>query len=650
VPVGDGPHPFTPVTSGFVAFRGAGTVRVAAAALTEQRRRVAEVVRGQASVWLSQKPQDYVPPQTESLVMMLDTSGAGTSVPRGVQRGGMPRAAVSVASRLDYASASGETTVWTAADDSTEFGRQNATDVLSFTATGAGLIGAWGPFPDGAWTLVAYIRAEQPVHDYGHFIGAGPMTLVDCPAASIRVHVPAGGAVPAAALAESGGPITGATADAPWDVVFVNQWRQLAVRNDAAAGVRTVLVDGWPAFTAPATQEPVPAGSALVVGAGCPVALAELLVWNTAAISDADLRSTLTAQRAKWGVHAVAAGTVPVVGNPAVASATLDPARTATGSVTEALGAGGLPYACWLDAASADNVRAAGLVPVPANGYVRRWTSRLAGGSAAVFPERAAAWMWRRDETVNRLPVVAVGADGVLQPSPLADLAGTTTACLAVAVWRVRHAAGGHPFSVDGAARFGPGADGWIERFGMAYPYPVGLAASEFPADGALVLGAWEREPGDGGAVYRLGGLRAAHGGLSYRVPASAVGPWTGTETVALGAGPRLCELLVWTGSAVPDDASRDAVKAYLDAKWAVSAFPAVAGPTRTLAPAWCSVRIVRRIDTADGDATIAAAGVTAYAGATALTPIWGSPGPQWAALADGNSVSISVDRVPCEW
>ena len=171
-------------------------------------------------------------------------------------------------------------------------------------------------------------------------MGAGPLKLVGSPAVgigpwrigpgAIEIWLPTGGNIPAAALYANGGPLDTVTAGMPWDMAFVNQWRQLTVRtsgwrapptpprrptagNNAATGQRTVLVDGWPAVLLAATSTAVPANTPVVVGAGCPMQLSEMLVWN-GLVSDADLRSgppmwygarhrsTASAQRIKWGV------------------------------------------------------------------------------------------------------------------------------------------------------------------------------------------------------------------------------------------------------------------------------------------------------------------------------------------------------------
>ena len=127
------------------------------------------------------------------------------------------------------------------------------------------------------------------------------MTLLNSPAVGVSVLLPSGGAVPPAALLANGGPLDGVADGVPWDVPFLGQWRQLCVRNDAAQAQRSILVDGFLVQTVPTTALPIPANTAVLLGAGCSVSIPEFIVWDTA-VPDAELRLTTVAQRTKWEV------------------------------------------------------------------------------------------------------------------------------------------------------------------------------------------------------------------------------------------------------------------------------------------------------------------------------------------------------------
>ena len=159
-----------------------------------------------------------------------------------------------------------------------------------------------------------YLKADQPVNDYGTaYLGIGrPMTLLSSPAVNhasvfgdwcagnITVLLPSGGSVPAAALynyqnPDSGGPLDGVLQGAPWDVPFVDHWRQLCIQNDAATGVRSTYVDGYLMGTSSASTNFVPAATAVTIGAACPIVLSELLVWDGATMTPANMAQTCRA-------------------------------------------------------------------------------------------------------------------------------------------------------------------------------------------------------------------------------------------------------------------------------------------------------------------------------------------------------------------
>ena len=139
-----------------------------------------------------------------------------------------------------------------------------------------------------------FLKADLPIQDYGTaYVGLGrPMTLVSSPGATITLQLPSGGSIPTSAVYNSGGPLDGVPAGAPWDIPFVDHWRQLCVQNNATTGVRSTYVDGVLIGTSGASLNSVTAGTVVTVGAACPMALCELLVWDGATMTPADMVQT----------------------------------------------------------------------------------------------------------------------------------------------------------------------------------------------------------------------------------------------------------------------------------------------------------------------------------------------------------------------
>lgn len=143
--------------------------------------------------------------------------------------------------------------------------RRAARNVVALGDASTGVTGTWGPL-GATWTIVVFLRLVRLVDDYGLlFIGNGGTPFTVLQSTTCTITLPSGGNVPAirvfssflaiveqkqqplptSALLANGGPLDGVEAGVPWDVPFLDHYRQLCVRNDAAGtGLRTVLVDG----------------------------------------------------------------------------------------------------------------------------------------------------------------------------------------------------------------------------------------------------------------------------------------------------------------------------------------------------------------------------------------------------------------------
>ena len=238
--------------------------------------------------------------------------------------------------------------------------------------------------------------------------------------------------------------------------------------NDAATGLRTIFVDGFPVGSQAATTSSTPAYSAITVGDGMPGTLAEFLVWDGVVLDTVDLGRLTQAQRTKWEVIST---TTAVASN--VPSAAFGSARSLPSELP--------PPRCWLDAADATSVFAdtAGTVYAQPNGRVGLWRDRSGNARHCTFDSAAAAAEWRASSPdmvaygPAYLPVVRAGGGGPgLFPAgngPLEDSASATVGFTVVAVWKMlpdARGGGGHPLAVGGVSRFSAGL--WNEGLGIS--------------------------------------------------------------------------------------------------------------------------------------------------------------------------------------
>ena len=587
---------------------------------------------GTGGMTCREQPPDYVPPDPTNVALWIDASQGTGDLPRhdgddammdvdGPAGGGAPRApgtaAFHIAARpvlttqalllpssqqqqqqQTLAAAAG--TALAGGTGSYALTRRNGRTLitLSDAAEAVGLAGTWGPL-GASWTLCVVLCAERGVGDYAGIPGLGrAMPVLSSPLAGVTVHLPAGGAVPPEATAAEGGPLDGVPAGAPWDAAFVGrQLRQLLVVNDAAQDRRSVYVDGFLVATEAASQTSVPAGAALAVGAGCPLAVAEVLVWAGASASVVgDVLALRAAQRAKWGVRALPPTLTAV--QAAAQAVQSEAAQLAAPTAVLTSTAVPLPDGCWLDAAAPGALWAdveGTASPAAPNGAVRRWRDRSGQGRDLTFPAPAgggsgstgAQWTTSALQTTNRLPVVSLqGVAGTFAPTAAAaPLAGTAaTGFTVVAVWRPSSGSlGGHPLgSPEAVLEVGA----WTETLGVELPR-VMPAPSALLLPGTSCLGCWQRAAGNGVVSWRLGALveDGGYGGYACVGVPTDDGPantWP-SRVVQVGATGRtlqLCELLVWRSEL--SRAHRQALQAVLVAKWGLTL---ASGPT-TLAPA----------------------------------------------------------------
>ena len=174
-----------------------------------------------------------------------------------------------------------------------------------------------------------------------------------------NITVPSGGNVPAAALLANGGPLDGVELGAPWDVPFLNHYRQLCVRNDhVGTGLRSIFVDGYLVSTTPSSGTVTPSGSSITLGAAMPGNVAECLVWNNVALTQTQIDDLVRAQRVKWEVPTLMAP-IAVAAVPTAVVATQStniPSTTVLVQISNLTAVGDLPAdlpppRCWLDAA-----------------------------------------------------------------------------------------------------------------------------------------------------------------------------------------------------------------------------------------------------------------------------------------------------------
>ena len=515
------------------------------------------------AVYFAQAVQDYVPPAGTDVFLWIDAGDATASTTRA------DRTPLQLPGRSPNTAIGGTTPTPTASgftlDTVSVFatGRQNDRQVLHFDASSTGMTATWGPFAaDGSWTIVMFVRVDRPIDDYSTtYIGINrPIVLLTGNGGDLSVVVPSGGSVPAAAVYGADNPtgrIDGVDAGCPWDVPFVGHWRQLCVQNNATTQVRSVYVDGWPVGTSAASTSGVPAATSVTVGGGCPVALAELLVWNRAPLTETDIRQLCDAQRVKWGV--VPQLTRVTGGRPsallALPTALMQTPPPPTPNV-------------WLDSTRGVCVNAAGTVPASAFTRVHRWKDSGSDGNDCTFGTtcRAVYGLGPLERIRSTLPVVMVAAGpGTFRDNPLMQTA--TTGYTVVCVWRTVATAGGgggHPLS---AAR--PvsvlGDVQWTERLGTE----VACRVTPLPADallaGSVVVGFWERDP-SGQSTWRINALDNA-GGYAWTgmVPVTTTPDWTVSSP---GRGLHLAQLMIWRR--VLTSAERHGLSTWFTTVWGI--------------------------------------------------------------------------------
>ena len=249
------------------------------------------------SVHCKQQVQDYLPPALETVRLWV-TANDNVAASRGSaarQLGARPANYATSHTGITPSSLS------LPAGDAFGDAVQNGMTVLQLSTDSAGIAGSWGPLA-ASWTVSVFLRADRPVADFGGYRGCGDMTVLSSPSVGISLPLPSGGSVPAAALSQNGGPLDGVAPGWTWDLPFLNQWRHLCIRNDAATGVRTVFVDGHAATVASASLAAIPADTPLTLLGRCAVTFAELMVWDGAQLTDTEVASLRGPLRRKWGV------------------------------------------------------------------------------------------------------------------------------------------------------------------------------------------------------------------------------------------------------------------------------------------------------------------------------------------------------------
>ena len=443
-------------------------------------------------------------------------------------------------------------TLTSAADDPVTLQTQDGRGTVAFTAEGSGLTSQWGPFATAAFSLAVVMRLDRTVTTYGTIPGMGG-TLTVLTSQHMSVTVPAGG----------GGAV-------PLDAVFLDCWHVLTVRNDTHS--RVVSIDDKPVLiTAPSTGV-VGVLESVVLAAGFPGEIGELVVWN-GALNPSDMSSFVGMLRQKWNIF----------GLPSVPRYTI-PNTTGTVWPTD------VPApTVWLDAACPGTLFAdtAATIPAVPHGRVGRWLDRSGNGNHVTFNDTGpTCWATGGAEVIAGLPVVSVsGTDPgtFTKGNPLVGATGGVF--MVIAVWRMT-GSGGHPFCVNGHGTFTSTV--WVDGLATdSYrnmpapntltPFPVG------PRDNVLVV--WERSaaPMTLVRVYNIGDSDVS--GSVYSESGDTDHLWLG-ETVTVGftnQGLQLAELLVWSGS-TPSVPSRTELRSYVVDRWGITLLPHAAAGQVTIA------------------------------------------------------------------
>jgi hypothetical protein len=396
-------------------------------------------------IFCCQATEDYIPPSGNNLVAWLDVGDTTTTSTRagGLQMPSRPADAA-------LWGLTGATATTLSVDGGSTFAvsRQNDRPVVHFGSGSSGITGTWGPLASsGSWTVMMYVKLDQPVDDYGTtYTGLGrPILLMVSAPLGLSIPLPTQGAVPSAAIYDgtNDSPIDGVLPGAPWDVVFVDHWRQLCIVNDAASGVRTTYVDGWMVTTSAASSFSVPANTSVVLSGGCPMALAEWLVWDGVPLTPTDIRQTCRAQRTKWNVPMQL---MP----PSISASSAQTTFLALPGALRQLQQPPTPDV-WLDATRGVCRDAAGTHRASAHGRVLRWNDSGTDSNHCSFASscKAAYGLGPLDRIHAKLPVVLIpSGPGRFTYDPLSGTG--TTGFTVIAVWRTvgdAEGGGGHPLS-----------------------------------------------------------------------------------------------------------------------------------------------------------------------------------------------------------
>lgn len=415
-----------------------------------------------------------------------------------------------------------------------------------------GAISFWGR-PSANWTISLFMRLDRPAGDCGSYPGVGPITAIYFPHLDIRVTVPSGGAIPGDALELNGGPLDGVRQQWPWDAALVNQWRHLVVTNNAATGVRTVLIDGYVVVTEPASTQQIPHLSPIGIFPGpLAVSLAEVAAWHTADLSKRQILSLLQALQEKWDVWPAAPPDRDLL-------STTFRTRRGPRNPPVFLPRELPPPYCWIDSLSAFRDRE-GTQKAQAYQTIQTVVDRGTGGCDVFFPFNQTILATGPFDAVNGTPVIQCSGCGTFKTSPLPSEDGGSYTI--VAAWRCLD--GAHPFAVREACRLGP--QGWWDWIGSdssrTMPTPqiargdVCVATWQFkgPDDGltwsfaasSLTVGFWWSGPSDGSRWVQNANPQIGNAGKELQ----------------------LCEIIVWHEALAPGQLA--ALSYHLLSRWGV--------------------------------------------------------------------------------
>ena len=501
--------------------------------------------------------QDYIPPNPTGVQSWVDVGDTTTSASRA---GGL----VLTGRSATHAATGNTTTVAVTAtlpsDAWYTISWQNARKIMSLSTISPGLQVKWGPLTN-RWTVSLLVRFTQPVATFQSYSGCGSMTLLS--ATGMTVPVPTGGSIQSSALPANGGLVDGVCAGWPWDAAFVNHWRCIVVRNDAAANTRDILVDGALVSSGPAIgSASVAADSTLTICPSCAVAIAEVTVWDSATVLTNDqINSLVTALRTKWNIDIVPtplnSSTIVAVGSTPLPI----PAESLPIGITS-------PPVCWFDASDVNTVFANTTGTQRASGFqtVRLLRDRGTLGCHCSFPAGGAIWADGPTYRIQGRPTVRTSAAGTFARSPLEGLTNTSGYTI-VALWRLQPgSSGGHPFPVSTESTFTPSR--WKEALNTSTYRTMTVTGGLTALDTVLVC--WHKASGSDTLTWYLSS--GPPGNRQQRWSgAQSGGSWLAAAAAncSIGAPVDLAEMLVWhTGLT---NTEMGLLSAYLERRWGLS-------------------------------------------------------------------------------